>query len=105
MSDKKIEEFITLTDSDADVLSIKVNSLLKQGWTLHGETTSTGMNSGSWFGSSSVTYGQAMILYEGDYKQISEKDKESFEKELRQHSSGCLSFIIIGAGLFLHFFF
>lgn len=102
--ERKIVEFKTLSDDNAKGLSVRVSYLLKQGWSLSGTMQSTGENSGGLFSSSSVTYSQAMVLYEGDYKPLSPVEDLKFAEEIAKYNSGCMVIIIAGIGVLLHLF-
>lgn len=100
---KKIIEFKTVSDDNVKGLSVRVNYLLAQGWELSGGMVSAGTG-GSLLSSGTITYSQAMVLYEGDYKRLSADEDLKFTQEISKYD-GCMVTIIAGLTMLGYFIF
>lgn len=98
MAEKKIIKQITLKNENEKALSLQVNHLINQGWSLSGEMQIASAGTSHILGGAvTTTFSREMVLYEGDAVQLPLSEHDKFKTEFDAMNSGCLVFIILGA--------
>jgi hypothetical protein len=97
---KQIEDYKVLSGESADELTIKVNHYLNQGYVLNGELKTAAAGTGSILGGyTTKTYSQAVVLYEGERKQLPIEELKRYTSELEKYNGCMVAIIFGGAGL------